>query len=64
MKQPSSIATLPGWEASPTPDYPQAFRLVTLTVRWYTAIIFLVYLAQEPNTMTPASTRTRIARSF
>ena len=48
-----SIATPPGWDASPSQVTPPAFRQVSLTVRRY-PFIFLggEAPAQEHNTMT------------
>ena len=39
MKPTTSIATAPGWDASPMPGYPQHFVKFAITVRWYTFII-------------------------
>ena len=71
MKQTRSIATPPGWDASPTPGNPSAFCSVSPNSSPVPAFIYswvergtmrVQCLAQEHNTVTAARTWTRTTR--
>ena len=53
----------PGWDASPSQDYPQHFAGTDLYIWVERGTVGVKCLAQEHNTMSPARTRTRNTRS-
>ena len=54
----------PGWDASPSQGYPSIKFAGTHLYTWVErGTVRVKYLAQEHNTMSPATARTRTARS-